>query len=276
MSLSVEHRHRIKVGLERALANDELVVHYQPVIEVATGELAAVEALARWKDPSRGLRTPAEFVPVAEDTGLIVPIGRKVLQEACRQTAQWSALKPDLRVFVNLSARQLADTGIVAEVCSALADSGLRPEQLQLEVTETAMVQDIEHASDMLEALKSIGVGVAIDDFGTGFSSLSYLRQLPIDVLKIAKPIIDALCVSDADAAFVKGIVEIGHVVGMKVIAEGVEQVEQYARLVEMGCDFIQGYYYAFSMEPNEVAHILASAVPVPRVATARHHARTQ
>jgi diguanylate cyclase (GGDEF)-like protein len=275
MSLSVEHRHRMKVGLERALANDELVVHYQPVIEVATGELVALEALVRWKDPTRGMRLPTEFVGVAEDTGLIVPIGRLVLQEACRQAAQWSALQPDLRVFVNLSARQLADSEVVADVCAALANSGLRPEQLQLEVTETAMVEDIEHAADMLDALKSIGVGVAIDDFGTGFSSLSYLRQLPIDVLKIAKPIIDTICISDADAAFVRGIVELGHVVGMKVIAEGVEQVEQYARLVEMGCDFLQGYYYAFAMEPNEVAHILASAVPVPPIGTTTTYART-
>ncbi len=264
MSLSVANRHRMKVGLERALNSNEFIVHYQPVIDVATGELAAVEALLRWKDPTRGLRTPTEFVGVAEDTGLIVPIGRMVLTEACRQAAQWTKLKPDLRVYVNLSTRQLADPDIVGDVCSALATSGLRPEQLQLEVTETAMVQDIDHASATLEALKSIGVGVAIDDFGTGFSSLSYLRQLPIDVLKIAKPIVDSICDSTEDAAFVRGIVELGHVVGMRVIAEGVERVEQYAHLVDMGCDFVQGYYYASSMDPDEVTRILANAVRVP------------
>jgi len=207
---------------------------------------------------------PTEFVGVAEETGLIIPMGRMVLNEACRQAAQWTALKSDLRVYVNLSTRQLADPDIVGDVCSALATSGLRPQQLQLEVTETAMVQDIDQASATLGALKSIGVGVAIDDFGTGFSSLSYLRQLPIDVLKIAKPIIDSICESREDAAFVRGIVELGHVVGMKVIAEGVERAEQYAHLVEMGCDYVQGYYYASSMEPGEVAGILASALPVP------------
>src|SRR5262249_5555324 len=153
---------------------------------------------------------PSEFVAVAEETGLIVPIGRFVLFEACRQAAAWAALAPGLRVFVNLSTRQLAHPDIVADVSAALTDSGLSGSALVLEVTETAMMQDIDDAKSTLLALKDLGVDVAIDDFGTGFSSLSYLRELPIDVLKIAKPIVDAICESNQDAAFVKGIIELG------------------------------------------------------------------
>ena len=264
MSLSVARRHQLKIGLERAIANNEFVLHYQPVIDVASGEITATEALLRWKDPTRGLMPPSEFVGVAEETGLIVPIGRYVLREACRQAAEWTGDRPNLRVFVNLSTRQLADPDIVEDVCNALEDAGLDPSQLTLEVTETAMMRDIDEAKETLHALKRLGVYLAIDDFGTGFSSLSYLRQLPIDVLKIAKPIIDAICDSSEDSAFVKGIIELGHVVGLKVVAEGVEHVEQYAHLVDMGCDYVQGYYYAPSLEPTEVLEILRASSAVP------------
>ncbi len=260
MSLTVARRHQLKVGLERAIANQEFVLHYQPVIDVATGCIRGTEALLRWKDPTRGLMPPSEFVGVAEETGLIVPIGRHVLQAACRQAATWSSVAPDLCMFVNLSTRQLCDPDIVGDVRRAMRDTGLKPTQLVLEVTETVMMRDIEEARTTLIALKELGVGIAIDDFGTGFSSLSYLRQLPIDVLKIAKPIIDAICDSPQDAAFVKGIIELGHVVGLKVVAEGVERVEQYAHLIDMNCDFVQGYYYAPSMEPSEVLDILRAA----------------
>jgi diguanylate cyclase (GGDEF)-like protein len=264
MSLSVARRHQLKLGLERAIANNEFVLHYQPVIDVATGSITATEALLRWKDPTRGLMPPSEFVGVAEETGLIVPIGRFVLREACRQAAEWAQEHDGLRVFVNLSTRQLADPDIVEDVCNALEDVGLDPTRLTLEVTETAMMRDIDEARETLFALKRLGVDIAIDDFGTGFSSLSYLRQLPIDVLKIAKPIIDAICDSSEDSAFVKGIIELGHVVGLRVVAEGVEHVEQYAQLIDMGCDYVQGYYHSPSLEPSELAEILHASVIVP------------
>jgi EAL domain-containing protein (putative c-di-GMP-specific phosphodiesterase class I) len=264
MSLSVARRHQLKLGLERAIANNEFVLHYQPVIDVASGAITATEALLRWKDPTRGLMPPSEFVGVAEETGLIVPIGRFVLQEACRQAAEWAREREGLRVFVNLSTRQLADADIVEVVCNALEDAGLDPTRLTLEVTETAMMRDIDEARETLHALKRLGVDIAIDDFGTGFSSLSYLRQLPIDVLKIAKPIIDAICDSTEDSAFVKGIIELGHVVGLKVVAEGVEHVEQYAQLIEMGCDYVQGYYHSPSLEPAELLAILHTSSLVP------------
>ena len=221
MSLTVARRHQVRVGLERAISHGEFIVHYQPVIDTVNGALIGTEALVRWKDPSRGLTPPSEFVGVAEETGLIVPIGRYVLREACRQAAAWASITPGLRIFVNLSARQLTDPDLVDDVRSALSASQLDPHQLYLEVTETAMMQNIDDAQATLARLKELGVGIAIDDFGTGFSSLSYLRQLPIDVLKIAKPIIDAICDSAADEAFVKTIVELGHVVGLEVIAEG-------------------------------------------------------
>jgi EAL domain-containing protein (putative c-di-GMP-specific phosphodiesterase class I) len=172
-------------------------------------------------------------------------------------------MHPELRVFVNLSTRQLADADLVEDVCNALEDVGLNPGHLVLEVTETAMMRDIDEAKEKLLALKQLGVEIAIDDFGTGFSSLSYLRQLPIDVLKIAKPIVDAICETSEDAGFVKGIIELGHVIGLKVVAEGVEHVEQYANLVDMGCDYEQGYYHGASMQPAALSALLeAAAIP--------------
>ncbi|HWS46000.1 MAG TPA: EAL domain-containing protein [Acidimicrobiia bacterium] len=260
MSLTVARRHQLKMGLERALANNEFALQYQPVIDVASATVTGVEALIRWKDPARGLMPPSEFVGVAEETGLIVPIGRFVLREACRQAAAWDRVFEGVRIFVNLSTRQLADDDLVDDVRAALVAAGLEPRRLVLEVTETAMMRDIDEATATLYALKDLGVSIAIDDFGTGFSSLSYLRQLPIDVLKIAKPIIDALCESPQDAAFVKGIIELGHVVGLTVVAEGVEQVEQYAQLFDMGCDFVQGYYYAPALDPTDIGAMLAGA----------------
>ncbi|MGQ0825653.1 MAG: putative bifunctional diguanylate cyclase/phosphodiesterase [Actinomycetota bacterium] len=267
MRLSVARRHQLKLGLERALAANEFLLHYQPVIDAATGAVVATEALLRWQDPQRGLLPPSEFVGVAEETGLIVSIGRFVLREACRQAAEWAVDAPNVRMFVNLSTCQLADPDIIEDVCNALEDAGLEPNHLLLEVTETAMMRDIDEAKETLEALKTLGVGIAIDDFGTGFSSLSYLRQLPIDTLKIAKPIIDAICESKADAGFVKGIIDLGHVVGIDVVAEGVEQVEQYAQLVDMGCDYVQGYYHSPSMEPGAIATLLATGQSVPQPA---------
>ncbi len=258
MTLNVAHRHEVKVGLERAVGAQEFVVEYQPVAVAATGAILGTEALVRWRQPSGSLTAPSEFVGVAEETGLIVPIGREVLREACRQGAEWTRRNPSLRMFVNLSARQLAHPDIVHDVALALRSSGLDASRLVLEVTETAMMRDIDEAVATLDALRRLGVRIAIDDFGTGFSSLSYLRQLPIDMLKIAKPIVDLICETPQDTAFVKGVIELGHVVGLTVVAEGVECVEQYAHLVEMGCDLVQGFYYAPSMKPERIDELLA------------------
>jgi diguanylate cyclase (GGDEF)-like protein len=260
MSLTVARRHQLKVGLERAVGGDEFVVEYQPVIDAATAQIVGTEALLRWLDPAKGVMRPSEFVAVAEETGLIVPIGRQVLREACARAAAWAADNPKLQVFVNLSARQLAHPDIVHDVANALSAARLDAARLVLEVTETAMMRDIDQSKATLNALKGLGVKLAIDDFGTGFSSLSYLRELPVDVLKIAKPIIDAICDSAPDAGFVKGIIELGHVVGLRVVAEGVERAEQYAHLIEMDCDLVQGHYYAASMTPEDFTAQLRKA----------------
>jgi EAL domain-containing protein (putative c-di-GMP-specific phosphodiesterase class I) len=223
-----------------------------------------MEALLRWQDPQNGMLSPTEFLPVAEETGLIVPIGRFVLAESCRQAAAWNKLQPGLRLFVNLSARQLADPDLVSDVVAALAESGLRPEQLQLEVTETTLMHDIEQATAVLQSLTSLRVRVAIDDFGIGLSSLSHIRQLPIDTIKIGKPIIDTILESKPDAAFVHGIVELGHVLGLEVVAEGVEHADQYRLLSTMQCDLVQGYYYAAPMDAADATRVLAGAAAIP------------
>ncbi len=259
MSLSVARRHQVKVGLERALAADELLLQYQPVVDAATRKVVACEALVRWREPTRGLLPPSEFISIAEETGMIMPIGRYVLDEACKHAARWSPTAPDFKIFVNLSIRQLADDGLLDDVRAALRKHGVCAEQLVLEVTESAMMQDIDGARVALLALKELGAGIAIDDFGTGFSSLSYLRQLPIDVLKVARPFIDTVGQSASDTAFVRGIIELGHVVGAQVLAQGVERPDQLAHLVDMGCDFVQGYYYAHSLDPDEFEALLHS-----------------
>ncbi len=260
LSLSVARRHQVKIGLERALLRNELLLHYQPVVDVATGQIVATEALLRWRDPVRGLLGATEFIGIAEETGLIIPIGRFVIRESFRQAKIWEEVSPDLQMFVNISARQLGDPHLVTDIETALSESGVDPQRVVLEVTETAMMHDIEGAKLVLHALKRLGVRLGIDDFGTGYSSLSYIRQLPIDVLKIAKPIVDAVDETPEDAAFVHGIVQLGHIVGLHVVAEGVERVEQSAQLVDMGCDSAQGHYYGRSLDPASVDRLLAGA----------------
>jgi diguanylate cyclase (GGDEF)-like protein len=257
LSLSVSRRHQVKTGLERAVTRDEFELHYQPVVDIASGRLVATEALVRWRDTRRGLRPPSEFIGIAEETGLIIPIGRLVLERACRQAQAWQAIAPGVRMFVNTSVRQLAEDDLVGSVAGALARSGLAPGLLVLEVTETAMMDDVERARAVLGRLRELGVGIAVDDFGTGYSSLSYLRSLPIDVLKIAKPLLDAVGETPEDTAFVQSVVQLGHVVGMQVLAEGVERVAQLAHLVDMGCDLAQGYFYSQSLEPAIVEELL-------------------
>jgi EAL domain-containing protein (putative c-di-GMP-specific phosphodiesterase class I) len=266
MSLNSTDRHQLRLDLQRAVADQDFTLEFQPVLAIASGEIEGVEALLRWRDPRRGPQRAADFVTVAEETGLIIPIGRMVVHAACRQAAVWLARFPEIRVFVNVSARELAHREIVNVVGAALAMSRLEPSHLVLEVTETAMMRDIDEAKEVLYALKALGVGLAIDDFGTGFSSLSYLRDLPIDVLKIAKPIIASICDSPRDAAFVRGIVELGHVVGARVVAEGVEHLEQHSEVIAAGCDYAQGYYYAPPMTADGIVQVLQTSVEARRL----------
>jgi diguanylate cyclase (GGDEF)-like protein/PAS domain S-box-containing protein len=255
-------RLELENDLRRAVERKELVLHYQPIFDFGSKEVWGVEALVRWKHPERGLLEPAEFVALAEQTGLIGPIGRWVLNEACRWTKRWQQSYPrsaPLRVIVNFSAMQLRHPGGAETIREALASSGLRAESLRLDVTESAFIDAFEGNALVLERIENLGVGVCIDDFGTGYSSLSYLKRLPADVLKIDKSFIKGLEENDEDTAIAGMVIELAHTLGMKVIAEGVETDGQGAILEEMGCDMAQGFHFESPLPPEAISEILLS-----------------
>ena len=231
-------RLRTEGDLRRALASEELRVHFQPICALPERKLVAAEALVRWQHPERGLVAPGEFIPIAEDTGLIIPLGTWVLRTACRQVAKWT----DLDVTVNMSARQLAQPEIVQIVRRALTDSGLPGERLGLEITEGLLMQDSEPVAQSLAGLKALGVKLILDDFGTGYSSLSYLKRFPLDRLKIDRSFVAGLLDHEGDAALVEAIVAMAHALQLGVIPEGVETEEQLALLERVGCRHAQGF----------------------------------
>ncbi len=249
MQEQVRERHLLKLDLERALENGELVVHYQPIVALSTERIMGVEALLRWVHPRRGMVMPHDFISLAEETGLINGIGRFVLRRSCAEAAQWSRMAPDFVLTVNLSGRQLQREDFVAEVATIVAETSFDPCSLVLEITESVMVQDDESIRTALIGLKKLGVRLAIDDFGTGYSSLSSLRELPVDILKIAKPFIDGLGSQGDDGAFAAAIVRLGQTLGLSMIAEGIERVEQLAELRPLLCGMGQGYLFAKPME---------------------------
>jgi EAL domain-containing protein (putative c-di-GMP-specific phosphodiesterase class I) len=257
----VVERLEIEKSLRRALLREELRVHYQPLVRFDRSEVIGFEALLRWEHPERGLLNPADFLAIAEDTGLIVSIGAWVLHEACRQAALWAADEaPDvapLAVSVNLSARQLGHPDLVATVAEALAISGLPPHLLVLEITESVLMTDRELAVTILRALRSLGVRMSIDDFGTGQSSLGYLKTLPVDSLKIDRSFVDGLGSDPDDSAIVAAVVHMGHALGLTVTAEGIETPLQLSELRSLGCDLGQGFYFA-RPQPGEIAGVLA------------------
>jgi diguanylate cyclase (GGDEF)-like protein/PAS domain S-box-containing protein len=237
----------LETDLRDGLPRGELVLHYQPIFAVATGRLVATEALVRWAHPTRGLLSPGQFLDVAEQSGLIVAIGREVLRTATRQAAEWERTHGlALEVAVNLSPLQLEHpASLVAEVRAALADAGLPPWRLVAEITESAMMREPEAAVEALVALKALGVKTSIDDFGTGYSSLSRLRALPLDGLKIPKPFIDRIADDEADFEVASGIVDLGSRLGLGLVAEGVETAEQLEAVAAIGCDLVQGFFLA-------------------------------
>jgi diguanylate cyclase (GGDEF)-like protein/PAS domain S-box-containing protein len=274
---AARERLTVQADLRRALDGDpaggELFVVYQPIVGMDDGRVAAVEALARWRHPRRGLVPPAEFVPVAEQTGLVEALGRFVLAAACRQGAAWAALGARVRVGVNLSARQLPTAAADARL--ALDAAGLAPDRLTLEVTESTLVGDTEAAHAALAAIKALGVGLAVDDFGTGYSSLAYLQRFPMDVLKIDKSFVDGVAGQGRGAALARTIVALGDSLGMFTVAEGVETEAQRAALLALGCRFGQGYLFARPMPPDEVTPLLLAPLPpVPGGAPWRPTAR--
>jgi diguanylate cyclase (GGDEF)-like protein len=260
MHEAVVQRLELEADLRRVIDRDELVLHYQPIVDLVQGSVVGVEALLRWDHPQRGLVAPLQFVPMAEETGLIVALGRWVLDEACRRAATWRAELGASApwVSVNISGRQLVDSGLARDVRAALAAADLPPEALAVEITETVLVQDVKLAVERLEELRRLGVLVAIDDFGTGYSSLRYLRRFPADLLKVAKPFVDGLA-DPKDAALVQTILGLGRSLGLVAIAEGIETDDQHRRLAALGCPLGQGYLFARPVLPDALDDLLRS-----------------
>jgi diguanylate cyclase (GGDEF)-like protein/PAS domain S-box-containing protein len=268
LSAGMVRRREMQAALEESVARSQFTLDYQPIVELETGVIKGFEALARWPHPVRGTVPPAEFIELAEETGLIVPLGSWVLRQAITDLARWRGPDPDPRqpyVSVNVSARQFRDAGFVAGVRRCLDETGLVPGALMLELTETALIRRDERMTSDLAELKHIGVALALDDFGTGYSSLSYLRDLPIDILKIDKSFVD--CVSDESAngrAFAELIIEFAQVIEIEVIAEGIETEAQRDILTELGCKYGQGYLLAKPMEWREAEALLRSGRILP------------
>jgi EAL domain-containing protein (putative c-di-GMP-specific phosphodiesterase class I) len=264
MHARLVHRLQLEADLRRALEFDELDIHYQPTVALATGTITGFEALVRWQHPTRGLMMPDQFIPLAEETGLIRPLGRWVLENACRELARWRAEYdfPWLTVSVNLSGYQLHHSSLVADVSAALAASGLPAHCLVLEMTESVLMDHSEENLELLGALKENGVRLAIDDFGTGYSSLSYLHRFPVDILKIDRSFVERLGASTGDSELVGTIVRLGQSLRMTTIAEGVEEIEQVRVLRGLGCELAQGFLYSRPMRVDAVEDQLRAGMP--------------
>jgi len=249
-------RLELEGDLWRAIDHGELVVQFQPELELLTGSVIATEALIRWRHPTRGLIAPDRFVPFAEESGLIVAIDALVLREACGWARQWAGLVHDrhpIVVSVNLSPRFMGQDDLVGQIMRAIEETGVDPRCLQIEITERSALTDLEVTSMKLRQLRALGVRVAIDDFGTGYSSLSYLKRLPIDVLKLDKTLLDTIDTVEADVAIVQAAITMGHALGMKITAEGVERVEQAERLRDLGCDTAVGWLWSPAVAPEQL-----------------------
>jgi len=265
MQAAVLERLELEADLQRAMERQELVLFYQPIMALNSGAMAGVEALIRWRHPERGMVTPMAFIPLAEETGLIVELGRFVLLEACRQAAAWRAAgaPASLTMNVNLSGRQLEDPQLLDDVAAALRETGVEPGTLVLEITETVLMGDTEATIERLRALRALGVRLAVDDFGTGYSSLRYLNRFPVDVLKMAKPFVDGLGAGEEHSALARAIVDLGANLGLQIVAEGIERPEQLKKLQELGCAFGQGYHFGMPMAADGVRPLVLAALPV-------------
>ena len=253
-------RLELKADLQRAVENEEFVLHYQPVIRLESGDIEGFEALVRWNHPTRGLVMPLDFIPLAEETGLVVQIGTWVLREACRQGDILQRTVPDaapLHMAVNLSARQLQRPEIVQEIAKVLLETGLPPECLVLEITESVMMQDMALSNERLTQLKQLGVMLAVDDFGTGYSSLNYIRRFPVDILKVDKSFVDGVSEGGEESALTAAIIELAGILNLRPVAEGIERADQLDKLLELHCELGQGYYFSKPLPIEGVEELL-------------------
>jgi EAL domain-containing protein (putative c-di-GMP-specific phosphodiesterase class I) len=258
-------RLELEIDLRRAIERNELIVYYQPVLDLLTGDVAAMEALVRWQDPRRGLVSPLEFISLAEETALIMPLGRWVLTEACIQTQIWKKMyrnAADLTVCVNVSARQFRHKGLVQDVEQALDASGLAPQFLKLEITETVGIEDPDQTLETLRELKDLGVKLALDDFGMGYSSLSYLKKFPVDTIKLDRSFVSGLGKNRQDTAVLYAAVSFAKALRLSVTAEGVETKSQVEQLRALGCEQGQGFFFSKPLPPLEMSQFLKSHDP--------------
>jgi EAL domain-containing protein (putative c-di-GMP-specific phosphodiesterase class I) len=262
MNASLEEKMALMDGLRMALAENQLRLAYQPKVELETGRIFGVEALLRWQHPQRGTVSPDQFIPLAEECGMILPIGEWVLREACQQARAWqdAGLEP-INISVNVSPRQFDDCRLVGRVADALRDSGLAPRWLELEVTESMVMRDVTQSVAKMRELEAMGIALAIDDFGTGYSSLAALKSFPISRLKIDKSFVRDLASNEDDQAIARAIISLSHQLHMRVIAEGVETEQQRSFLQQNGCDEVQGYLYGRPVTQQEIAALLPRAI---------------
>ncbi|MEA2395263.1 MAG: hypothetical protein QOJ82_3154, partial [Solirubrobacteraceae bacterium] len=256
-------RLRTENQLAHAIEYDQLRLAYQPIVTMDSGETVGVEALVRWQHPERGVVAPLDFIPIAEDTGLIVPIGEWVLTQAWLQAAEWCRSRPDappLWMSVNLSARQIAHPDLAEMVAAVLRQTDIDPGQLRLELTESSLMDDPDAALATMNALTELGVKLVLDDFGTGYSSLAYVQRFPISVLKVDRSFVANLGGESSDGAIVAAVVNMAHGLGVEVVAEGVETESQATALQALGCEYAQGYLYGRPMPAEELRPLLAAA----------------
>jgi EAL domain-containing protein (putative c-di-GMP-specific phosphodiesterase class I) len=255
MDRIAQKRRDMEVDLRRAFANGEFELHYQPLVDIGADRISGFESLLRWQHPDKGMISPAEFIPIAEDIGLIVPLGEWVLREACAEAAKWPA---EIKIAVNLSAVQFRSRNLVQAVISALAHSGLSPRRLELEITESVFLAETEANLAILHQLRELGVRISMDDFGTGYSSLSYLRSFPFDKIKIDRSFVKDLAERPDCVAIVRAISGLGRSLNITTTAEGVETVDQLDWLRNEGCNEVQGFLFSAAKPAGDVAALLS------------------
>ncbi len=264
MRASAQRRLQTERELRGAVERDELELRYQPIVNLRSGEVSGLEALVRWRHRERGLLEPAEFVPIAEDGGLIEPIGRWVQERSARQVVEWHELRPDARpldVAVNLSARQVSHRDLPATIAEVVARTGLDPVHLRLEITESVLVEESAAAIASLEALNELGVRLVLDDFGTGYSSLAYLNRFPFHALKVDRSFVEALGVEQEGTAIVEAIIGMAKALSLDVIAEGVENEVQLEELRRLDCDYGQGHLFHEALRAEEISRMIEAGV---------------